>query len=165
MVFCAGFFCAVFWRIILPLVVMLYIAVTVFTGVTLYSVFGVQNDTLAVSVQREGFSVNENFYAAEKPEGMYFNLYTLPSVLLLPLPRVWYVPSAEENGNAVQMARLEQKRFPQVVNRYISWCLSDLNCRYVSFADEERTLVYPALFTCLMERSWELVTIRLHQDL
>lgn len=156
--------CAVCWKTIFPLVILCYIVLSAITGISLYSLFGSQNDTFAVSVQADGLLVDGVLYSVPAQNTLSFDVYTLPPQLLLPLPRAWYVLS----GSPLQLESAVHEKygklgtFSSVAERYLHWCLSSCSTATVPLEPE---IVFPALYTCSLERSWERISFSLRRDL
>lgn len=90
--FFIGLLASSFWRTALPLFVLLYIILSTFTGINLYSVFGSKPENVSVTVTFQSVGVGDQVYFVDslKDKSLVVEVFTLPSFLLIPLPRVWY---------------------------------------------------------------------------
>ena len=90
--FCAGVLSACFWKIALPVFVFAYILVSLVTGIKLYSQFGSKLDSVSVTVRNDSIKVQEDcFYMDDiNHKSLVVEVYTIPGILIIPLPRVWY---------------------------------------------------------------------------
>lgn len=157
-------FCVVFWKLLLPLVLIAYIAISAFTGVSLYALFGLQKDSFEIAVQPDGIYVDGTLEVAGVADSLPVMLYTLPPQLLLPVPRVWYrlgIQDTQEFTAAVYQ-QAQNTFFSQYVARYVHWCLSRSAVARVPL-DQETSL--PALYTCTLIRSWEQIRFSLQRTL
>lgn len=91
-IFAAGLLSAVFWKVFIPLFLVIYIVLASFTGVSLYSKFGVLPDSVSVTLNKNFVEAGNAVFFVDSPaeKSLVVEVYTLPSKLLLPLPRVWY---------------------------------------------------------------------------
>lgn len=83
-VFAAAAIISFFWKILLPVSFVIYIAFSFFTHYVLVSVFGPQNATIPISV-------DEN----SKIDSFSLVSCHLPDTLLLPVKRNWFSPAGE----------------------------------------------------------------------
>ena len=60
--FCLAFACALSWKLLFPLVVLVYVAGAATTGICLYSLFGAQKDRISLAVQEDGLQVDGKFF-------------------------------------------------------------------------------------------------------
>ncbi len=90
--FVSGALCTVFAKIAVPFFLSIYIVLSVLTGVSLYSRFGSLPDSVSVTLNKNSVNAGNKSFAVDSPHNkkLVVEVYTLPGVLLLPLPRVWY---------------------------------------------------------------------------
>ncbi len=180
-----GILCSSFWRSVLPFAVSCYIAVSVFTGIKLYGTFGANEEALSVVAQSDAIKVNGTGYPVDDVRGKAIVLkrYTVPSVLLVPLPRVWYVvcgvAEKTDGGKILSSSELvhfsgradepvsfsgEGKDFflGGAVQRYREWLLASVGYQLVPVEDSE---IYPALYTIRIKASGENLIATLSRNL
>ena len=90
--FFAGFLSSSLWRIFLGLFLLIYVILSIYTGIKLYGKFGTSLDSVEVSVFQNRISIGGEsiFIDSENQKGIVVEVFELPPILLLPLPRVWY---------------------------------------------------------------------------
>lgn len=106
--FVAGCLCAVFPKVVIPTLFVLYAALSIFTVVLLNKSFASQKGAIPVSVSGTAVSVSstpaESFDLSAKPNdsiSLWFTVYTLPDKLLVPLPRTWYRVAGASVANRI----------------------------------------------------------------
>ncbi|WP_147634206.1 hypothetical protein [Treponema pectinovorum] len=87
-----GFLCTSFWKIFLPLIVLSYILISVFTGSHLYKRFGAMPNFIPITVNQSSVNCDGFDFFIDSPQkkSLVVEVYTLPSILIIPLPRLWY---------------------------------------------------------------------------
>lgn len=87
-----GFLCTSFWKIFLPLTVLSYILISVFTGSHLYKRFGAMPNFIPITVNQSSVNCDGFDFFIDSPQkkSLVVEVYTLPSILIIPLPRLWY---------------------------------------------------------------------------
>ncbi|MBQ7159163.1 MAG: hypothetical protein IJS09_07055 [Treponema sp.] len=184
--FSCGVLCAAFWRSVFPFVVSCYIALSIFTGVKLYGAFSANEAVLSLVVQNDAIKVNGTSYPVESAQGkaLVLKRYTLPSVLLIPLPRVWYavcgvsdintektpVTSVSElrhfSGQAERPVSFSGEGddvfMGGIVQSYRKWLLSSSEYQLVLLEDP---VIYPSLYTIKIKTYGEKLTATFSRDL
>ena len=87
-----GAITAFFWKIVLPLLSVLYLSLTLFTNHVLNSLFENQDTVIPISIEEKSIAIGshtiekhpENFQAVK------ISLYHLPDTLILPVKRNWF---------------------------------------------------------------------------
>lgn len=141
--FVIGFLCITLWKFFLPLFVLLYVVISALTGICLYKKFTHNTDRLSVIVYDNYLKVEDKTIYLDNVEEKAFvvNVYNLPSVLLAPLPRVWYevvgVTSLQhvqgdnfvENSTfiALKENQVSEKKWfwSEQFEKYMNWVLGD----------------------------------------
>ncbi len=87
-----GLLSVCFWKIVLPVAVLLYICLSTVTGINLYKKFGSQLSSVPVTISAGAVKAGENTFYADQTAGksIVVEVYTIPGELLIPVPRVWY---------------------------------------------------------------------------
>lgn len=159
-VFFLGIGCSACWKIFLPFVLLCYIIISAFTGFYLYHSFGSPVEYHEIS-QMDGYVyVDDAQFAVsgKDQKSIVIKVYTLPYLLLLPLPRVWYrisgvtdadsessgIESAKGGAPAVQSKETEGGAWRRMTKTYESWILSKYTYQYVRLP---KTDILPVLYT------------------
>lgn len=158
--FGAGFLFSSVWRVFPGLFLVLYIFLSVFTGVKFYSIFQNSKESINLTVNEQSIYIEDEYYPVLPAENqkLYVEVYELPKTLLLPLPRVWYkicgIVDLNENKRENYSIKLQsdskksgqniQKTFfSKKLNEFIEWCLSSKSELLISIPKPE---VFPAVY-------------------
>lgn len=152
-----GFLCTAFWKIALPVFVLLYIVLASFTGSNLYKSFGTMPTFVPVTVNQSSVNCDGSDFFIDSPQkkSLVIEVYTLPSILILPLPRLWYYvigvtdSSYVDDGSDIRLKSGFSGRSETVDERalylsdkkilepYAHWLFSDRKYIFVPIPDEE----------------------------
>ena len=183
-IFAAGLLCAVVWKIFIPLFMIFYIALASFTGVGLYSKFGVLPDSVSVTLNKNFVEAHKAVFFVDSPaeKSLVVEVYTLPAKLLLPLPRVWYGvigtvdSSYQDDGSDIRLASgfSGQEVLPSFENPQKEWSLKNLQQKYFEIILKKRSNLLiplpqgemlPSVFTLKFQRKGETLSCRLVKNL
>jgi len=184
--FACGLLCSVFWRSILPLAVSCFIALSVFTGIKLYGVFGANEEIFSLVVQNDAIKVNGQNYPVQNPQGksLVIKKYTLPAALLVPLPRIWYEVcgvadtstdslfvsdistlshfSGDADRSVVFSGEGNEVFLGGFVQAYREWMLKKSSFQLIPLDDSS---VYPSLYTVKIRAEGEVLSATLVRNL
>ena len=184
--FACGLLCSVFWRSILPLAVSCFIALSVFTGIKLYGVFGANEEIFSLVVQNDAIKVNGQSYPVQSPQGksLVIKKYTLPAALLVPLPRIWYEVcgvadtstdslfvsdittlshfSGDAERSVVFSGEGNEVFLGGFVQAYREWMLKKSSFQLIPLDDSS---VYPSLYTVKIHAGEEVLSATLVRNL
>ncbi len=186
LLFISGLLCSAFWRSVLPLTVSCYIALSVFTGIKLYGAFGANEETVSLVVQNNSIKVNGTVYSVTdaQEKALVLKKYTLPALLLVPLPRIWYKVCgvADSNVDVLSVSDLSSLNhfsgdadrsvvfagegnevfFGGFVQKYRAWILRNFDYQLIPIDD---SVVYPSLYTVKINARGEHLTAAIIRNL
>ncbi len=168
----AGFLACLFWKIVFPAFVLLYVIFSAYTGVRLYSRFGSHNEEIQISLSDSSVKIGEKSLAVDfaGQKNLAIEEYLLPAKLLLPLPRVWYKVcgvsggkiSSEGNANFIPLEAdyLESKNTG--LSSFESWLLKN---KEMVFAKIPEAKVLPALYRVKFSVNLEKLSYTFEKEL
>lgn len=139
-VFAAGVLCALWWKIFVPLVAVVYISLGFYGGIFLYTTFGLSENTYSVTVDYDSISAGEKAWAFKNVNGkqLRFAFYETPAKLVFPVASQWSSLEAV-TGSGDQAYGDEYVIEPgNFLNRYI------LSQKQLVFVPLPETHVFPA---------------------
>ena len=183
--FATGFLGAVFWKTVFPVLIAFYIALSAFTGIALYSEFGILPDNMSVTLNKTFIEAGKSTFFVDSPENksLAVEVYVLPKKLLLPLPRVWYRVigtvdfsyiddgknirlSSEFSGDVLldENSKNNQKNsfFARHLRNYMGWVLKTRKNLLVPLPQNE---LLPSVYTLKFKRKTEILSCRLEKNL
>lgn len=153
--FFAGILCGLFPRVFFPLFIVMYVALSIFTTVVLYRRFGLQSDTIAVTVADRDVLIDKTTYdlpvAPGEEPSVSFIVYQLPAKLLVPLPRTWYMQNgvfSASHESLVRSPSVPQLSAPQK-GTFENYLLSAPQTQTCTLSAAS---YYPALYTITVRR-------------
>ena len=148
--FACGALCVLYWKVVLPLVCVLYICVSAYTGFFLYSVFGTAENKFSIMVNSDSLSVNEQSFRvdSQKEKKLEFSAFTLPPKLLVPFPKTWC--RLVRVNEAEASAAGETGEFGSDFNFFKKWLLSDEKKAFLELPDTD---IYPAVYNVILEKN------------
>lgn len=184
-IFAAGFLGAVFWKIVFPALIAFYIALSAFTGIALYSEFGILPDNMSVTLNKTFIEAGKSTFFVDSPENksLAVEVYILPKKLLIPLPRVWYRvigtvdSSYVDDGKNIRLSsdfsgeilpdensKNSQKDslFEKKIKAYRKWVLKTRKNLLVPLPQNE---LLPSVYTLKFKRKTEILSCRLEKNL
>ncbi len=187
--FLSGFICSVFWKIAIPLLLTFYIILSVISGVKLYGEFGSKTESATVTLNKNLITLDSKNFSIDKINGkaLVVEVYTLPSILLLPLPRVWFsvigvVDSALYNetisdirgfagfsGDSGLSGRTDSEKkhngsnfWLKTKDKYFNWMLNNKKYLLIQIPVDD---MLPAVYTLNFTQKGEVLTCRLIKNL
>ncbi len=139
-VFVAGVLCSVWWKIFIPLFAFFYIGLGFYTGVFLYSTFGLTENSYTVTVRYDQIQAGEkiwNFKNVNEKQ-LRFAFYQTPAKFVLPVASQWSTLEAVCGNNEDSYGEEYQIQPGNFLSRYI------LSQKQLVFVSLPETTVFPA---------------------
>lgn len=144
-IFVWGILLALCWKILLPLSLVFYISLSVFTNVLLYKTFGTQRQSIPLKIE-------------ESSREIKVTVYTLPDILIIPAKRNWFLVDSD----------FYEKTSPLFSNPAVNFYLSEF---LLSRAPKQFVLrppagqAYPGLYSLRITFSKDLPKCELVREL
>ena len=164
LVFAVSLLCCVFWKVLLPLCAVLYAALSLYTGIFLYGLFGVLPEKQSVTVNKTFVNIDgsETSFDDAQNKKITVQVFVLPSKLLLPLPRVWYFTSGLEEKEISFESGIEKSFLEQKLTEYKNFVLQNHTQVTVPLPQGD---VLPAVYTLKFFTDTENLSCRLEKNL
>ena len=91
--FMLGILLGLFWKIVLPLSLIVYLSITIFTNHLLHSLFESQSAVIPISIEENSVTIGTRTVekTSELHQAVKISSYHLPDTLVLPVKRNWFV--------------------------------------------------------------------------
>ena len=174
-VFILGLLLALFWKVVLPIFLVLYMAATVFSLFALRSLFGVQTRRVPVTVTERTISLRDESIelAADTEHALTVQFCYLNDMLILPLPRAWvsvsavseYAPGDSDVKRSIPLKDGEKNSFADSALNWLSGHILAVSQTKTLSVPIPKTSVYPSLYSLVFTVNGEDLSCAFVRDL
>ena len=126
-IFLFSVFLSFFWKIMLPLTLLLYAGFSLATFHLLKTKFPSQNRNIEVLVNQKEICLNKEKFSSNNKNLLRIDSYCLSDLLPLPLPRNWFLISLlDDMGDPQEEKVVDDSFFYQESDAFTKWCFKIL---------------------------------------